>query len=148
MVRFVLVAAALAALAGFARPAGAEAVFETPKPFERFVADLQAAIAGHRMGLVAEACASCGARAIGETIPGNRVLMIFRPDFAVRMLRASEAAGIEAPLRLYVTERPDGSARLVYREPSAVFAPYGPALAPLARELDAIVAAIAADALR
>ena len=60
------------------------------------------------MGIVAQACADCGANAIGVTIPGNRVIMVFRPDFAVRMLDASVAAGIEAPLRLYVTERPDG----------------------------------------
>ena len=50
--------------------------------------------------------------------------MVFRPDYAVRMLKASEAAGIEAPLRLYLTERPDGRARLTYRLPSHIFGVY------------------------
>jgi uncharacterized protein (DUF302 family) len=62
------------------------------------------------------------------------------------MLEASVAAGIEAPIRFYVTENEDGTARLTYRRPSAVFAPYadgGAALVALAGELDAIFAAIA-----
>ncbi len=65
------------------------------------------------------------------------------------MLEASLAAGIEAPIRFYVTENPDGSASLAYRAPSAVFAPYedgGEALAALAGKLDEIFAAIAAEA--
>ena len=35
--------------------------------------------------------------------------MVFRNDYAVRMLQASVPAGIEAPLRLYVTENADGT---------------------------------------
>jgi len=73
--------------------------------------------------------------------------MVFRNDFAVRMLKASVPAGIEAPLRIYVTENPDGSASLTYREPSAVFAPYGsPALDEIAKELDAVFRNIVRDA--
>jgi uncharacterized protein (DUF302 family) len=122
-------------------------VVETGKPFARYVNDLKAAIKANAMGLVAEACATCGAKAIGVTIPGNRVIMIFNPRFAVRMLAASEAAGIEAPLRLYVTEQPDGAARLTYRLPSRVFGAYENAdLDKMGAELDVIVAKIAADA--
>lgn len=122
-------------------------VVVTDKPFAAFVKDLKAAIEAHDMGIVAEACADCGARAIGETIAGNRVIMIFKPRFAVRMLRAYVPAGIEAPLRLYVTEEPDGTATLTYRRPSHVFAAYDvAALSELGAELDGIVAAIVADA--
>ncbi|MGF1639844.1 MAG: DUF302 domain-containing protein [Rhodospirillales bacterium] len=123
-------------------------IVETGKPFEPFVARLRDAIKDNAMGIVAEACAHCGAQSIGITIPGNRVIMIFKPPFAVRMLAASEAAGIEAPLRLYVTERPDGTARLTYRQPSAVFGAYENAeLTRMGEELDVIVAKIVADAL-
>jgi uncharacterized protein (DUF302 family) len=38
--------------------------------------------------------------------------LVFRNDYAVRMLEASIPAGIEAPLRFYVTENPDGQTRL------------------------------------
>lgn len=125
---------------------GTQAV-ETRTPFAAYVDKLMAAIGANKMGIVAEACATCGAKSIGVTIPGNRVIMIYHPSFAVRMLNASIAAGIEAPLRLYVTENADGTAKLTYRLPSHVFAAYGvPDLDAMAKELDAIVAKIVADA--
>jgi len=63
------------------------------------------------------------------------------------MLKASEAAGIEAPLRLYITEQPDGKARLTYRLPSHVFGAYKvPALDKMGKELDAILARIVSQA--
>jgi uncharacterized protein (DUF302 family) len=65
------------------------------------------------MGLVARASATMGAKSIGKTIPGNMVVMVYRPDFAIRMLKASVPAGIEAPIRFYITENPaTGSATL------------------------------------
>ncbi len=140
-----------------ALPAGAETPapysgmrnVETGQPFAAYVERLKAAVRANRMGIVAHACATCGAKAIGVTIPGNHVVMIFHPRFAVRMLKASVAAGIEAPLRLYLTENADGTARLTYRLPSHTFAAYGvPALDEMGRELDTIVAKIVADAAR
>ncbi len=122
---------------------------ETNRPFAAYVERLKAAVRANRMGIVAHACATCGAKAIGVTIPGNHVVMIFHPRFAVRMLKASIAAGIEAPLRLYLTEDADGAARLTYRLPSHTFAAYQvPALDAMGRELDTIVANIVADAGR
>ena len=40
------------------------------------------------------------------------------------MLSASISAGIETPIRFYVTENPDGTATLSYKKPGFVFAPY------------------------
>jgi uncharacterized protein (DUF302 family) len=122
-------------------------IIETGQPFDAYVEKLTAAIKTNKMGIVGNACATCGAKTIGVTIPGNRVLMIFNPHFAVRMLKASEAAGIEAPLRLYVTEQPNGKTRLTYRLPSHVFGAYNvAALNEMGKELDAIVAKIVGDA--
>jgi len=124
-------------------------IVDTGKPFAPYVAALQEAIKADAMGIVAQACADCGAKAIGVTIPGNRVIMIFKPQFAVRMLAASEAAGIEAPLRLYITEQPDGTARLIYRQPSQIFGVYeNEELTKMGEELDVIVAKIVADSLK
>jgi len=123
-------------------------IVDTAKPFAVFIDDLVAAIGANKMGIVAQACADCGAKSIGVTIAKNRVVMIYRPDFAVRMLKASVAAGIEAPLRLYVTEQTDGSARLTYRLPSSVFAVYEVReLNEMAAELDNIVAKIVTDTM-
>lgn len=144
----------VAALASEARaapysPHSGVQVVETKQPFNAFTERLTAAIKKNKMGLVAQACANCGAKSIGVTIPGNRVFMIFRPDFAVRMLKASEAAGVEAPIRLYVTEQSDGSARLSYRLPSHTFGDYNvAALDELGAELDVIVAQIVHDSLK
>ena len=64
---------------------------------------------------------------------------------------ASVDAGIEAPIRFYVTENEDGGATLSYKTPSHVFGPYfdsaKPDLAVLARELDGIFATIAQKAI-
>jgi len=72
---------------------------------------------------------------------------VFRNDFARRMLETSVSAGIEAPIRFYVTENPDGTATLSYKRPTTVFAPYADegkdALKGLAAELDEIFAKIA-----
>ncbi len=122
---------------------------ETGQPFAAYVGKLKKAVGRNKMGIVAHACATCGAKAIGVTIAGNHVVMIFHPRFAVRMLKASIAAGIEAPLRLYLTENADGTARLTYRLPSHTFGAYQvPALDEMAGELDTVVARIVADAGR
>lgn len=118
-------------------------VIETGQPFLAYLDKLKAAITANKMGVVGLACATCGAKNIGVTIPENRVVMIFNPHFAVRMLAASIAADVEAPLRLYLTEQTDGTAILSYRKPSRVFAPYRNAeLDRMAQELDQIVARI------
>ncbi len=101
------------------------------------------------MYVVTRASASAGAERRDVDIPGNMVVGVFRNDFAVRMLEASVPAGIEAPIRFYVTEEDDGTAALRYQKPSAVFAPYvggGAKLNELAGELDEIFAAIARQA--
>lgn len=123
-------------------------VLPTKLSFDRLLERTQKAIEASGMLLVCKASASQGAAARGIKIPGNAVLMVFRNDYAVRMLEASVAAGFEAPIRLYVTESGDGLATLTYRKPSAVFQPYGSeALDKTAVELDAIFDKIASDAV-
>ena len=115
--------------------------------YATLLARTEAAIKDNKMGHLFTASATVGAKARGVTLPGNAVVMVFRPDYAVRMLAASIDAGIEAPLRLYVTEEKDGTARISWRRPTAVFAPYGsPALDAMAAELDPILARIASQA--
>ncbi len=137
---------AMAAQAGDAVLPGTRTL-PTRHNFDTLVARVEAAAQKQQMSVVAQASASRGAAGRGVKIPGNAVLMVFRNDFAVRMLQASVPAGVEAPLRLYVTENADGSATLSYRTPSAIFAPYGNAkLDTVAKELDPIFERIASDA--
>ena len=139
--------AGAAAAADISTPLPGTLTVKTRHGFDALASRVEKAISDHKMGLVAQASASRGAAARGVKIPGNVVLMVFRNDYAVRMLSASVPAGIEAPLRIYVTENPDGTASLTYRTPSAVFAPYAsPALGEMAKELDAVFENIVRDA--
>jgi len=122
-------------------------VLATPHSFAALVERLERAVKDNAMFVVTRASASKGAASRGITIPGNMVIGVYRNDFAVRMLKASVPAGIEAPLRFYLTENADGTANLTYRTPSAVFKPYASAeLDAMAKELDVIFAAIAKQA--
>ena len=130
-------------------PAG-WSVIDTGHSYQALIARLDAAVKANKMGLVGRASATLGAKKmLNKTIPGNMVVGVYRPDFAVRMLAASVAAGIEAPVRFYITENEDGTATLSYKKPSAAFAPYadgGAALRELAAELDTLFAKIAREA--
>ncbi len=123
-------------------------VMKTAHSYETLVQRLEDAIKENKMGIVARASATLGAKSIGVTIPGNMVVMVYHPKYAVRMLKASVPAGIEAPIRYYITEDADGTATLTYRTPSSVFNPYENAeLDQMAKELDGIFERIAEDAV-
>lgn len=152
----ILAACLVAALMAVATPTQAEnptpypgtVTVETGKPFEPFVDAFGKAITANGFNVVGIACANCAIKgAFGETVPGNRVFLFFKPAYARRMLAASIAAGIEAPIRVYATEAADGTAHVTWRRPSAVFGAYEvPDLAAMGRELDDHVERIVADA--
>lgn len=117
-------------------------------PFPKVVEALEKAVVDHKMALVCHANAQKGAAGRGVTIKGNQVLMVFRNDFAVRLLAAEPQAGFEAPIRIYIHENADGTATVSYVPPSAVFAPYKhPEVKAVAAELDPIFKAIVDGAL-
>lgn len=123
------------------------AVHPTDKPYQVLVDAVKVAAGTQGLGVVTEAGPTGAARARGIDIPGNRVIGLFNNDLAVRILDTSVAAMIEAPVRMYVTENPDGTATLAYKLPSHVFAPYmdegGATLAEAVSDLDARFAAVA-----
>lgn len=112
------------AMAGTIKPRDGWVVIDTHYAFSALVERVEAAVKAEKMGLVTSASASEGAKAAGVVIPGNRVIGVFRNDFARRMLSASVPAGIEAPIRFYVTENADGTATLSYKKPGTVLASY------------------------
>ena len=125
----------------------------TPHVFPALVERLEKSVADNKMGVVFKASASANVKArLNEEIPGNAVVGVFRPDFAKRMLAASIASGIEAPVRFYITENADKTATLSWRTAGSVFAPYmtegGAELKAVAAELDALFEKIAGDAVK
>ena len=121
-------------------------VRNTNQSYPELLDNLRTAVSAENMGLVTDVGPTRVAAQRGEYIPGNRVIGVFRNDFAVRALRASVPAMIEAPIRFYVTENDDGTATLSWKRPSYVFAPYfdegNPELREVANELDKIFRAI------
>ena len=142
---------ALSPLAAMGAPDGWRAL-PSPRDYAATLEAVRAAVARAPIAVVTTASASDGAAMAGHDIPGNRVFGLFRNDYACRMLAASVPAGIEAPIRLYVTEDEDGAVTLSWIPPSLVWAPYmdegGEPLRALAAELDAVFEAVAADAAR
>ncbi|MDY7115026.1 DUF302 domain-containing protein [Halomonas sp. SSL-5] len=122
-------------------------VHATSMSYPMLLEELKAAVEAEGMFVVTEAGPTEAAASRGVTIPGNRVVGVFRNDYAVEILRLSVPAMIEAPMRFYVTEEDDGSATLSWKTPSHVLAPYigedGEALETIAEELDDVFAAIA-----
>ncbi|AXT24621.1 DUF302 domain-containing protein [Phaeobacter inhibens] len=145
-----LQAAAVAAGPLNSRPGWA--VHSTTKPYAQLIRDVITATKAQGLVVVTQAGPTKAAAARGITIPGNRVIGVFNNDYAVRILRRSTAAMIEAPIRLYVTEEDNGDATLSYKTAIHVFAPYlaegGPELADIAAELDQHLEAIAQKAVQ
>jgi uncharacterized protein (DUF302 family) len=122
----------------------------TAHGYAELVERVDRAVTESPLNVVTRASATVGAKNLGQNIPGNMVVGVFAPQFAIRLLDASVAAGIEAPLRLYITENPDGTATLSYKTAAHVLAPYadedGQTLTALAAELDTILQQIAEQA--
>jgi uncharacterized protein (DUF302 family) len=150
MVAYALIAVALA-VGGWASPVAAQdgrVAAASRAPFARVAEALERAIADEKMALVCHANAQRGAEARGVRIKGNQVMMVFRNDFAVRLLAADPMAGFEAPIRIYLYENPDGTATVAYLPPSVVLARYKhPEVQAVAAELDPIFRAIVDRAL-
>ena len=125
-------------------------VVPTSHDYATLTKRVKTAAARQNLGVVSQASATIGAKKVlNRTIPGNTVIGLYHPRFAVPMLEASVAAGIEAPIRVYVTENADKTATLSYKTPSHVFSPYmgegGEKLKTLAAELDAVFEALATE---
>ena len=138
------------AYADSVQPREGWAVYDTGLAHGALVDRVKAAAKANGLFVVTQAGPTGAAKKRGIVIPGNRVIGLFNNKFAVRAIRLSVAAMIEAPIRMYVTEDEDGSATLSYKTPSHVFSPYfdegGQDLRDLAAELDESFKAIAAAA--
>lgn len=131
------------------KPMDGWVITKTAQKYDDLYTRLKSAIKANKMGHITTASATLGAKGAGIVIPGNRIVGVYNNTWARRMLKASIAAGIEAPIRFYLTENPDGSSTLSYKKPSFVFSPYfaeaDADLEVMALELDAVFKAIHDD---
>jgi uncharacterized protein (DUF302 family) len=77
----------------------------------------------------------------GIEIAGLIQILYFHPRYMQRLLAASPAAVIEAPLKLLVREGADGSVQVVHHQPTALFGRY-PGVEAVGVELEAVVGAL------
>jgi hypothetical protein len=70
------------ASAATVKPRDGWVVIDTHQSYAMLGARLETAVKAEKMGLVTSASASEGAKAAGIAIPGNRVVGVFRNDFA------------------------------------------------------------------
>ena len=119
-------------------------LWQTDMRGSEVVARLQRAISGNGMMITAE----LQLPAIAPDKVNCTVLLVYRDADAARTLQAKQAAGMEWPIRLYVSEGRDHKASVTYRTPSSIFALYdSPALDQVAGELDQRFAKIIDDAI-
>jgi uncharacterized protein (DUF302 family) len=129
-----------------AQPANGYMVVKSPLAITALEERVKEAVTKNKMAVVNRASASDNAKTRGVAIKGDVVVVVFRNDFAVRMLASNVDAGIEAPIRLHLVEEADGTSSLRYSKPSAVFEPYsGDDLKKIGTELDVIFDAIVKD---
>ncbi len=141
------------AFADSVAPRDGWAVYDTAHSYPDLIDRVKAEVkAEPGVGVVTQAGPTGAAKKLGVTIPGNRVIGVYGPQFAIRAVGLSVPAMIEAPIRMYVTEDSDGAATLSYKTPTLVFSPYfdegGDELRALAAELDGKFKAIAERAVK
>jgi uncharacterized protein (DUF302 family) len=131
--------------AEFVGPYPGTVSWQTDYNFHELVGRLQKSVVANGMTVVATTSAvGHGSNAV----PDNAVLLVFRNDYALRMVQANALSGMEAPIRLYVTAGPDKKAAVTYRTPTSIFALYdNPKLDELAAEMDQVFAKIIDDAI-
>ncbi|MEJ2120181.1 MAG: hypothetical protein P8Z76_05605 [Alphaproteobacteria bacterium] len=154
MLRFVFATLMLAILStlpvvGHAVENGTRAIV-SDLSYWALITRLEAAIKRQKLKIISRASVRGAERQKKLGIPGNMVIGAFDDDTTTRILRANVAAGIEAPIRFYVTRGADEkTATLWYRRPSWVLAPYSDRsgdLQAVGEELDRLMATIAAEA--
>lgn len=96
---------------------------ESAQSYESLLKSVKNATRESDLSVVTEAGPTVAAEKRGINIPGNCVIGIFNNEFAVRILTLSEAAMIEAPMRMYVTENENGTADLSWKKPSFILSP-------------------------
>jgi uncharacterized protein (DUF302 family) len=76
------------------------------------------------------------------------VILVSSSDYWGRILKVNQLAGMEMPIRIYVTDTGNRTSAVIYRAPSSIFALYdSPELDRIATDLDQVFAKIVDDAI-
>lgn len=113
----------------WAAPAAAESAARidtvSKSNFEKTVKQLETAIKGRGMMVVATVDHQNMLRMVGASVKGSKTLEFGKPDMMKMVIPSTPAAGLEMPMKIYVYEQADGKTVVSYFKPSAGFAAYG-----------------------
>ncbi|WP_295543342.1 DUF302 domain-containing protein [uncultured Thiohalocapsa sp.] len=119
--------------------------FTTPLSADEAIDALKHGVDAVGLRVVAHINGQANAKLIGQEVPADQILEIFRPDFAIRVWEACKPAGHDIPLRIHVYDD-QGTTKVACRMPGTVFAAFdSPALDAIGAELDALFAQILAQ---
>jgi uncharacterized protein (DUF302 family) len=119
-------AGALVGWSGLAFAQAAERVDRVSnKGFEQTVKQLETALKGRGMMVVATLDHQNMLRMVGANVHGSKTLEFAKPDMMKQVMAAHPDVGLEMPLKTYVYERTDGKTVVSYYKPSAAFAAIG-----------------------
>jgi len=126
----------------FGKPGTEAASFQSShlstRSFEEVLSRLRKEIAGAGLRVLNEIDPQKALQGIGRSIGGSRLIFFFHPEHVVRVLETDWSAMVEAPLKLLVTELPEGIVSIRMADPMVAFGRYGnSALAGFGKELAA-----------
>ena len=93
--------------------------------FARTVQQLETALKGKGMMIVAAIDHQNMMKMVGGSIKGSKTFEFGKPDMLKMVMPVELAAGLEMPHKIYVYERADGKAVVSYYKPSTGFGVYG-----------------------
>ncbi|MGH3086405.1 MAG: DUF302 domain-containing protein [Rubrobacteraceae bacterium] len=120
-----------------------------PASFDEVVESLVKSIEESGMLLVADIDVRKSAAKRAISLAGNRILEVFRPDYAARVWGTEIEAGVDIPIRTHVHEDEGGGVAARCRTPLEVLSRHGnDELTLFAAELDPVFERIVREPLR
>jgi uncharacterized protein (DUF302 family) len=133
-------AVASAATVAYGKPGPNAASFQSShlstRSFDEVLTSLRNEIEGAGLRVLNEIDPQKAVQGFGRSMGGSRLIFFFHPKLVVRVLEMDWTAMVEAPLKLVVTELPEGTVSVRMANPITAFGRYGnPALASFGKEL-------------
>lgn len=120
------IAVALMGWAGLTHAQSPDRVDRVSKAdFDRTVKQLETALKGRGMMVVATLDHQNMLRMVGASTRGSKTLEFGKPDMLKMVMSTEPEVGLEMPMKIYVYERGDGKTVVSYYKPSAGFSRYG-----------------------
>jgi uncharacterized protein (DUF302 family) len=117
--------------------------------FARTVQQLETALKGKGMMIVATIDHQNMMRMVGANLKGSKTVEFGKPEMGKMTVAQNPESGLEMPGKIYVWERGDGKAVVSYYRAAPNFAAYGKDNLKMAGEMmDKMLAEIAADATK